>query len=155
MRFLCLNHYEQMERESEQKLSEHAVRWLCLANCHRQQGRQTTALNYCGCAFESASLIVSQYPEGDGYGPTLIALTAVCLAHQFRQLGKNTSAEEVIDLGCHRLSGFRQRESSSWMFSLKVLTQPSLWSDFCEYHLGFRLDRLDAETGCGHVRVVH
>lgn len=155
MRFLCLNHYEQMENESEQKLSEHIVRWLCLANCHRQQGRDTTALNYCGCAFESACLLPVHFPEGDGYGPTLIALTAVCLSHQFRQLDKQTSAEQVIDQGCQQLSRFRQRDTASWRFSLKVLTHPSLWSDYCHYHLGFRLFRPSSDSTCGAFAMMH
>ena len=74
--------------------------------------------------------------KGTGTGP-LIALTAVCLSHQFRQLDKQTSAEQVIDQGCQQLFAIQAARYSELAFFLKVLTHPSLWSDYCHYPFGF------------------
>ena len=158
MRFLCPNHLEAMQQETEAKLAEYAVRWLCLANCHRQKGGGREALAYSGCAFDVASVMASRFPRGDSYGPTLLTLGSVCLAFQLRSMGRDEQAEAIVDLGCTRLSLFTDRQPLAWRQCLQVLTQPSGWSDFTAYHLGFRLAVTEAEkrpfTAGQHKRTV-
>jgi hypothetical protein len=146
MRFLCPNHLEAMQQETEAKLAEYAVRWICLANCHRQKGGGREALAYSGCAFDVAAVMASRFPRGESYGPTLLTLGTVCLAFQLRSMGRDDQAEAIVDLGCTRLSLFTNRQSVEWRQCLQVLTQSSGWSDFTAYHLGFRLAKTEAES---------
>lgn len=140
MRFLCPNHLEVMQKETESKLAEYSVRWLCLANCHRQRGGGRDALAYSGCAFDVASVMASRFPHGDSYGPTLLTLGTVCLAFQLRSMGKDAEAEEIVDAGCTKLALFTHRQKAEWRQCLQVLTNPASWSDFTEFHLNFRLE---------------
>ncbi len=139
MRFLCPTHLEKLQQESAEHLAEYAVRWLCLAHCHRQRGHERNALSFAGCAFEAASLLARRFPLGEYRGPTLLTLSTVGLASQLQRLGSGRQAEEVVDLGCKRLSLFSDRQQEEWTACLDVLIRPALWSGFTDHHLGFRL----------------